>query len=113
MLCQRAVVKFDRARDFELKQNHDMAVENIQNALQALPAGEENARAKIEAALAINLLAQNTFQQALRYGENAARAARILKQENRLDADVLLSLQYLREEVDGSAAMKKGKERPT
>ncbi len=88
------------ASSFESKHNYLKAAETYQAALKLVPGSEENAKAKIEAAIALNLITAEKYDDAFSYGEAAARASRVLKMQNRLDPDVLLSLQYLLEACD-------------
>ncbi len=96
--------KKNLASSFEGKHDYQHAADLYQSALKLLPASEENTKAKIEAALAMDLIALKQYDRAFRFGEDAVQIARHLKAHNGLDPDVLLSLQYLLESCTPTAA---------
>lgn len=89
--------KKNLASSYEGKHDYHRAAEFYEAALKSLPASEENAKARIEAALAVDLLTLKEYDRAFELGEDAVHIARSLKAHNRLDPDVLLGLQYLLE----------------
>ena len=89
--------KCDAANGLELRRDHQRALDLYQSALKLLPPNEENARAKILCSIASNMMALKQYKSAFSVGEEAVQLTRKLKAQNKLEADVLLSLQYLLE----------------
>lgn len=100
--------KKNEASGLESRRNYLQAAELYQAALKALPASEENAKAKIEAAIAMDFIALKQYDKGFSFGEDAAHIARTLRLQHRLDPDVLLSLQYLLEACDPASAALSG-----
>jgi hypothetical protein len=96
--------KKNSASSFELKHDYQRAADLYQAALKLLPANEENAKAKIESAIALDLIALKQYDKAFSFGEDAAHIARTLRTQHRLDPDVLLSMQYLFEACESASA---------
>ncbi len=89
--------KFDEANSLELRHQNQQAFNLYQSALKALPPDEENTRAKILCSLASSMMALKHYDKAFSYGDDAAQLTRKLKEQKKLDPDVLLSLQFLLE----------------
>ncbi len=92
--------KKNSASSFEVRHEYQRAADVYQEALKILPANEENAKAKIQSAIALNLIPLKQYDKAFKFGEDAAVIANALKLQNRLDPDVLLNLQFLLEASD-------------
>lgn len=89
--------KSNAASGLESRGEHGKAVALYQEALKLISQNDLNTKAKLEASLASNLLAVGQYDRAVDMGIDAAKIAKELKSANKLDPDVLLSLNYLQE----------------
>lgn len=81
----------------ELRQDHARSISEYKKALRMVPANEENVRAKIDAELSTALIAAQRYEDVTPYCQDLVAVVRRLKAANRLDADVIWSIQSLKD----------------
>jgi flagellar biosynthesis regulator FlbT len=90
-------VDFRAAQSFELRTDYQQAAAAYGRALKQLPTSDDNGRAMVEAALAADFIMLKQYDKGLAHGEQTVQIVRRLRERNKLEPDVLLGVEGLRD----------------
>ncbi|MGH9552560.1 MAG: hypothetical protein ACRD3W_24485 [Terriglobales bacterium] len=86
----------------EVRDEYAQAAERYKHALTLVPSDDPNARTRIQASIAIDLLTVNQFNTATFYCDEVARAVKQMRRDHTLDPDTLLVATALQQTCERS-----------
>jgi tetratricopeptide (TPR) repeat protein len=90
-----------QAQQFDYHRKFSEAAAQYERALSLLPATQENARAQMECALAVDLKEMVRPDESVIHGQKAVSIGKRLRAEHKLEPDLIVSLSTLLESCDG------------